>query len=81
MHYISVHMNSVKNITLSAEESLINKARKKAQSEDSSLNKRFREWLQRYIGSSDATVYEDIMGQLDYVQPGQSFSRDELNER
>ena len=74
-------MNSVKNITLSAKESLINKARKKAQSEESSLNQRFREWLQRYVGSSDATAYDNIMSQLKYVKPGKSFSRDELNER
>lgn len=74
-------MNSVKNITLSAEESLIKKARQKAKSEESSLNKRFREWLRRYVGSSDSKDYDDIMVELNYVEPGRSHTRDELNER
>ncbi len=71
----------MKNITLSAEEALIKKARRKARSEQSSLNQRFREWLQRYVGSSDTDEYDAIMNMLKYVEPGRSFSRDELNER
>jgi len=75
-------MSSVKNITLSAEESLIQKARRKAQEEDTSLNQRFREWLVQYVG---ATIrdheYNELMESFNYARPGKRFTRDEMNER
>lgn len=72
----------MKNITLSADETLIQLARRKAQSESSSLNERFRAWLQQYVGTNNADVrYEELMNDLTYVVPGRSFTRDEMNER
>jgi len=72
----------MKNITFSAEESLIEKARKKARSENTSLNKRFREWLKFYATRGESHEdYKSIMEELDYAVPGKKFSRDELNER
>jgi hypothetical protein len=72
----------LKNITLSADEQLIKKAREKAQREHTTLNENFRKWLKRYISSDiNKSNYEDLMEKLDYVNPGQKFSRDELNER
>ena len=37
----------MKNVTLSADESLIEAARKRASSEDTTLNEQFRQWLQQ----------------------------------
>ncbi|MBN2415233.1 hypothetical protein JXO52_05300 [bacterium] len=72
----------LKNITLSAEEQLIKKAREKAQQEHSTLNARFRQWLRQYaMNSSKTTDYEQFMNSLDYASPGKKFTRDELNER
>lgn len=82
MHYFSVHMSSVKNITLSAEESLIQNARQKAQEENSSLNQRFRDWLESYVGANHMDQeYDSLMETLTYADPGRSFTRDEMNER
>ncbi len=71
-----------KNITLSAEEQLIAKARKKAQQEHTTLNAYFRQWLKQYVMHSTRTTdYKEFMNSLNYVTPGKTFSRQELNER
>ena len=72
----------LKNITLSADQELIKKARNKAQSEHTTLNENFRRWLKRYIlADSNKLNYEDLMNTLNYANPGRKFTRDELNER
>lgn len=72
----------LKNITLSADDTLIKKAREKALQEHTTLNENFRKWLQRYIVTGkNKSNYEELMNTLDYVNPGRKFSRDELNER
>ena len=72
----------LKNITLSAEEQLILKARKKAQQEHTTLNANFRQWLKQYVmHSARTTDYIQFMNSLNYATPGKKFSRDELNER
>ena len=72
----------LKNITLSADEQLIRKAREKSQREHSTLNDNFRKWLKQYITSDLANFnYDDFMNSLNYVNPGKTFNRDELNER
>ena len=72
----------LKNITLSADEILIKKAREKAQREHTTLNENFRKWLQRYIiTDKNESYYKELMNTLDYVNPGRKFSRNELNER
>jgi len=71
-----------KNITLSAEESLIKKARQKAQKEHTTLNSRFRQWLESYVGANKATAdYTNLMKKLEYVASDKKFSREELNDR
>jgi hypothetical protein len=71
-----------KNITLSAEEVLIRKAREKAAREKKSLNAVFREWLDRYVGQeTSSNRYGDLMNRLSYARPGRKFSREEMNER
>ena len=75
-------MIKIRNITLSAEEDALQKARDKASSEGKSLNVKFREWLKRYINPQDySKSYEKLMNSLKHVNPGQKFSRDEANER
>ncbi len=72
----------LKNITLSAETNLIVKARKKAQREHTTLNAQFRQWLNRYVSRDlKASDYENLMDSLSYANPGQQFTRDEMNER
>lgn len=72
----------LRNITLSADEKLIQKAREKASREHTTLNASFRQWLKQYIGRSTKTIdFNDFMKQLHYVDPGRHFLREELNER
>ncbi len=72
----------MKNITLSAEEKLIEKARKKAQQENTTLNAKFRHWLERYIASEkNSEEFDQLMQKLSYAEAGKKFTRDELNER
>lgn len=73
---------TVKNITLSADERLIQLARAKALHEKKTLNTVFREWLAYYAGNlKTAQNYRKLMRELSYVKVGKRFSRDELNER
>lgn len=73
---------TLKNITLSADEKLIQLAREKAMRERKTLNKAFREWLAIYAGcAKPAKNYQKLMQELGYVKVGKHFSRDELNER
>lgn len=72
----------MKNITLSAEESLIREARRKARKERTTLNALFRQWLARYVRRPRVDLeYEQLMEQLSYSRSDRSFTRDELNER
>ena len=72
----------LKNITLSADEVLIRKAREKAESEQTTLNARFREWLQRYASQGNiAGDYDIMMQKLSYAKPMRKYTRDEMNER
>ena len=72
----------VRNITLSVDAVLINRARKKAEQENSSLNKLFRDWMSKYVNSTHVgETYDNIMKTLSDVNSGGKFTRDELNER
>ena len=72
----------LKNITLSADEELIHKAREKAQRERTTLNATFRQWLRQYVNAgSRLNDYDVLMQSLNYARPGKTFTRDELNER
>ena len=72
----------LKNITLSADEELIRKAREKAQGEHTTLNSTFRRWLRQYANKNTRTTdYQAFMDSLNYARPGRKFSREELNER
>jgi hypothetical protein len=72
----------LKNITLSADEKLIAKARKKAESEKTTLNSQFRQWLEKYSNTGKSShEYDQLMQELSYARPLRKYSRDELNER
>jgi len=72
----------LKNITLSADEKLILKARKKAKQEQTTLNSQFRQWLENYTSiGTNSNEYEALMEQLSYSRPTKHYSRDDLNER
>jgi hypothetical protein len=72
----------LKNVTLSAEDSLLRRARKRAQRENTTLNALFRRWLSWYVSREKVgTQYDELMLRLGYARPGRSFTRDEMNER
>jgi hypothetical protein len=72
----------LKNITLTAEKVLIERARQRAEAQNSTLNVEFRRWLAQYAAypQTEADLAK-IMDQLSYAKAGQRFTRDELNER
>jgi hypothetical protein len=72
----------MRNVTLSAEDHLIDRAREVAREQHKTLNEMFREWLAQVSGASDAAgEYQELMDSLSYVDAGRHFSREELNER
>ena len=72
----------MKNITLSADEDLIEQARLVARSQHKTLNAAFREWLQSFTAQSgNAEEVDALMRRLRHVNAGRRFSRDEMNER
>jgi hypothetical protein len=82
VYTIFVYTGFMKNVTLSAEESLIEQARQVARSQRKTLNAAFREWLEQYTArSGNASEVESLMKRLRHVQAGRRFTRDEMNER
>ena len=74
----------LRNITLSADEQLIARARDKAGAAQTTLNVEFRKWLASYAASHDeaaVTRFRDVMQKLAHVDAGGGFTRDEMNER
>jgi hypothetical protein len=72
----------LKNITLSAEESLIERARQLAESRHTTLNAEFRHWLIQFVDAPQSKKdLSDFLAKFDYVQAGKNFTRDEMNER
>ncbi len=74
----------MKNITLSADEELIEAARQRAASEHTTLNEQFRRWLADYVRREQQTrlameTIRELQGKL--ATGGRKFTRDEMNER
>ena len=74
----------MKNITLSADDHLIEAARERARIEHTTLNAQFRRWLAEYVKQEQTVVtalalIEELRGQV--RTGGQKFTRDEMNER
>lgn len=73
----------MKNITLSADEALIEAARERARSEHTTLNEQFRRWLADYAHTRERMQrYDDVMATLrGSLKVGRKLTRDEMNER
>lgn len=73
----------MKNITLSADEHLIERARQTARAEHRTLNDAFREWLEEYTArNGDLERHDRLMQRLrGHVVAGRKFTREEMNER
>ena len=74
----------MKNVTLSADEGLIEEARRIAATKSTTLNAEFRLWLENYVGRKRQA--ERAMAALDAVAEvanigGRKFTREEMNER
>jgi sugar/nucleoside kinase (ribokinase family) len=72
----------LKNITLSANEVVIERARQRAEQNNTTLNAEFRRWLDQYVDVPQSMEeLNEFMKQFDYVKVGRKFTREELNER
>jgi len=72
----------LKNITLSADEVLIERARQRAEQNNATLNSEFRRWLEQYVETPQSEEeIKDFFARFDYVEIGKKFTREELNER
>ena len=70
----------MRNVTFTADEELIDKARLRARHERTTLNTAFREWLQRYAGTGAAgEQYRYLMRGLSHVKSDRKFTREEMN--
>jgi hypothetical protein len=78
-----VWQDDMKNITLSADESLIEAARARAQADKTTLNEQFRRWLASYAqtqGRMDR--YDAVMrGLRGKLKVGRKPGRESMNER
>ena len=83
----------MKNITLSADENLIEAARRRAAAEHTTLNERFRVWLENYVRSEQQAA-EYVGGERQAARAmrtlrelqcklrvGRKLTREEMNER
>lgn len=75
----------MKNITLSAQEDAIERAREVAARRHRTLNEMFREWLEDINSQSQnndvSSKLESLWEQTSYLRVGKKLSRDEVNER
>jgi hypothetical protein len=73
----------MKNITLSADEKLIEAAHARARAEHTTLNELFRHWLAEYVCHHERLQrYDQVIGALrGKVQVGRKLTRDEMHER
>ncbi|NOT13676.1 MAG: hypothetical protein HOP23_17935 [Methylococcaceae bacterium] len=73
----------MKNITLSADDKLIDAAQARARSEQTTLNEQFRRWLAEYVSREQQAqeamaVIQGLRGKL---RVGRKITREEMNER
>lgn len=83
-HESSAHyLRAMKNITLSADENLIELAREEARSRKTTLNALFREWLEEIAARDERRrkaeqAYQNLAAHLTFDR---KLTRDEMNER
>jgi predicted transcriptional regulator len=72
----------MRNITLSAEDELIARARLVAMQRHTTLNQAFRDWLAKFTASaSDLSQFDELMSRLTPMKAGRHFTREEMSER
>ncbi|MBK6649698.1 MAG: hypothetical protein IPG42_08325 [Betaproteobacteria bacterium] len=74
----------LRNITLSADDQLIARARARADAGNTSLNVEFRKWLEGFAAETNVAAvdrFRGVMAQFAQVDAGRMFTRDEMNER
>jgi len=71
----------MKNISLKADETLIERARLVARSRGTTLNAAFREWLEQYAAQSVGAPVDTLMRRLRCVRSAGPYTRDQMNER
>jgi len=72
----------MKNITVGAEENLIEQARLVAKAQRKTLDKAFREWLEQFTRQAGSSQeFDSLMRRLKHVRAGRRFTRDEMNGR
>jgi hypothetical protein len=70
-----------RNITFSADESVIVQAREKARREHRTLNDVFREWLAQYSGTGNRATLSEFRNRWKDVKIGGPYSREDMNAR
>ena len=73
----------MKNITLSADENLIEAARRRAAAQKTTLNAQFRLWLEDYVGPEwqAAQAMQTIRELRGKLRVRRKYTREEMNER
>lgn len=73
----------MKNVTFSADDTLIAAARRRAAADQTTLNEAFRRWLAEYAHSRERLQrYDEVMANLrGTVRVGRKLTRDERHER
>ena len=73
----------MRNITFSADADMIDAARQRAASENTTLNAEFQNWLEGYVRDHRAACTISSVRELQakYGTGGGKFTRDELNSR
>lgn len=72
----------MKNITLSADERLIEQAREQARARQTTLNQLFRDWLRDLANQEQRTQAIDaLFDRMKSVDSGGAFDREEMNAR
>ena len=84
MYTTAVHPPVIRNITLSADEGLIQAARMRARAENTTLDEAFRRWLASYARRDRQA--DDALALIEKISSyartgGRTFSREERNER
>ena len=73
----------MRNITLSADENLIEEARRRAAAQETTLNAQFRLWLADYVGRDRqaAQAMRTVRALRGKLRVGRKLTREEMNER
>jgi hypothetical protein len=82
VHTGVVYTVDVKNVTLSVEDRVLERARELARRRSTTLNQMFRDWLSELTAErARKDRFEHLMRRLTHARSGGRFSRDEMNAR